>query len=83
MVGDVHQISDDTSFQHTLPKLLQVEQRVGQQEKGVSVPVYGKCTETQRSGTTVGSSDTFKLSVSMGRWISKHKKSIIRLCIAF
>ena len=40
MAVEVLQMSDDISFQKTLPKLLQVEQRVGQQEEGISVPVY-------------------------------------------
>lgn len=41
MAVEVLQMSDDISFQKTLPKLLQVEQRVEQLQEGTSVPVYG------------------------------------------
>ena len=40
-------MSDDISLRETLPKLLQVEQHIGQQEEGVAVPVCGMLGHTQ------------------------------------
>ena len=41
MAVEVLQMSDDISFQKTVPKLLQVEQRIGQQRENLAVPVFG------------------------------------------
>ena len=82
---EVLQLSDDISFQKTLPKLLQVEQRVGQQKEleTLNVPVNGAMNKNARKCHFCGKPGHLQAHCFKKKDQDRRKKEQAKYTVAF